>query len=133
MKRAIVLLAVLTVCTLFLTQCSRRKLITIQGKVGSVGYTSLGKERNAIEYHSIEIQSNGNTYDCKFTPADAKSVLGEPLAAKLLVADPDHETNQLILTDEPLHDKVVAATLVDVQSVGQNRFVANLVKLEVKD
>ena len=133
MKRGIVLLAALTAGTLLLAQCSSDKQVTIQGKVRSVGYTSFGQDRNNIEYHSIEIQADGNTYDCKFTPALAQSVLGEALAQKLLIPDPDHETNQLILTDEPLKDKAVVATLTDLQPVGQNRFVANLVKLNVPD
>jgi hypothetical protein len=133
MKSTTVLLTALIVCILFSTQCSRRKVVTIQGKVSSVGYISLAKDRNAIEYHSIEIQSEGNSYDCKFTPADADSVLGKPLAEKLLVPDRDHETNQLILTDEPLHDKVIVVTLADLESVGQNRFIAKLVKLEVRE
>jgi hypothetical protein len=133
MSRVIVLLTALTVCTLFLTQCSRQKRVTIEGKVISVGYTSLAKDRNTIEYHSIELQSDGKTYDCKFTPEEAQAVLGEPLVNKLLAPDPDHETNQLILTDEPLHDKIVVATLADLESVGQDRFVAKLVKLDVKE
>jgi hypothetical protein len=132
MRRAMVLLLGLSICMLILTQCSKRR-ITIEGKVSSVGYTSLGKDRNTIEYHSIEINSNGNTYECKFTPADAESVLGKQLVEKLLVPDPDHETNQLILTDEPLQNKTIVATLTDVKPVGQNRFVSTLTTLSVKD
>jgi hypothetical protein len=133
MKRVIALIAGLIICFFILGQCARRKLVTIHGKVSSVGYVSLAKDRNMIEFHSIEIQSEGNSYDCKFAPADAETVLGKPLAEKLLVPDPDHETNQLILTDEPLLEKVLMATLADPESVGQNRFVATLVKLDVKE
>lgn len=133
MKSSTTLLVALIVCILFSAQCSRRKVVTIQGKVSSVGYTSLGKDRNTIEYHSIEIQSDGKSYECKFTPADAESVLGKPLVQTLLIPDPDHETNQLILTDEPLQNKIVVATVADVQSVGQNRFAANLVKLNAQN
>jgi hypothetical protein len=133
MKLCRVSLPLLTVCILLLTQCSGRNLVMIQGRVGSVGYISIGKDRNDIEYHSIEIQSDDNTYECRFLPAAVQSVLGEPLSHRLLVSDPDHATNQLILTDEPLKDKTIVATLADLQPVGQKRFVANLVKLSVKD
>ena len=132
MRRAMALLIGLSICIFLLTQCSKPRL-TVEGKVSSVGYISIGKDRNTIEYHSIEINSNGNTYECKFAPAKAESVLGKQLVEKLLVPDPDRETNQLILTDEPLQNKTVVATLTDVESVGQNRFVSHLTSLSVKD
>src|SRR5712691_7649911 len=119
MKLCRIWLPVLAVCILLLTQCGRRNLVMIQGRVGSVGYISFAKGRSDIEYHSIEIQSDDKTYDCRFPPAAAQSVLGEPLSHRLLVSDPDHATNQLILTDEPLKDKTIVATLADLQPVGQ--------------
>src|SRR5437870_2324051 len=131
MRRFILPLITLLACGLLLTQCS--KVPEIRGKVSSVGYIWAGQDRSKIDYYSVEVRSDGNLYECRFTPASAKRVLGEELAQKMLVPDPDRETNQLILTDEPLQNKIIVATLADLKPTGQNRFVANLVRLNVQD